>query len=120
MRGDLGNSRDTAVATKIEMMDAAESVPPLADLQEAILDDDQLRDLLSDISTYGKVLGLSVKSSPRGRPETISRLPELYLKLVQRRVFGAQVRYEFDGSTWLDTLLATPTGVRLVRVELPQ
>jgi hypothetical protein len=43
----------------------------------------------------------------------------VYLALVERRIFGAQLRYEFEGALWLDTLLTTPSGVRLVRVELP-
>ena len=92
----------------------------LADVREALLDDEQLRTLFSDIATYADVLEVAVKASPRAHPDPGSRLPELYLKLVQRRVFGAQMRYEFQGKVWLDTLIATPEGLRLVRVELPQ
>lgn len=102
-----------------EASDSPESGVRLADIREAMLDDAELRSLFSDIATYGKVLEATVKPSPRSRPELIRRLPELYLKLVERRVFGAQIRYEFDDGVWLDTLMATPSGVRLVRVRLP-
>jgi len=62
---------------------------------------------------------VTAKAYPRARPETKLRLPELYLKLVERRIYGAQVRYEFDSGSWLDTLITTPSGCRLVRVRLP-
>jgi hypothetical protein len=103
-----------------EDSDRLAEVRELADVREAMLDDEQLRALLSDIATYGEVRELTVKSAPRSRPDPVSRLPELYLKLVQRRVFGAQIRYLLEGQVWLDTLIATPEGLRLVRVELPQ
>jgi hypothetical protein len=112
---DDGPDRGWAPAEELE--DAGER---LADVREAVLDDEQLRALLSDIATYGQVRELSVKAAPRARPDAITRLPELYLKLVQRRVFGAQIRYDFEDKSWLDTLIATPEGLRLVRVELPQ
>lgn len=115
--GDVAAQREAAVETN-----GGQAKPglPLSDLREAVLDDEELRALLSDIATYGEVRELSVQASPRARSEKVARLPELYLKLVQRRVYGAQVRYEINGAAWLDTLIATPQGLRLVRVELPQ
>jgi len=96
-----------------------DSLDPCSGVRESVMDDEQLRALLSDIATNGEIIELSVKASPRARPDAIARLPELYLKLVQRRVFGAQVRYELSGAEWLDTLIATPDGLRLVRVAIP-
>jgi len=91
----------------------------LAEIKEAVLDDSELRTLFADIATYGKVLEVTMKSTPRSRSDPVRRLPELYLKLIERRVYGAQVRYEFESATWLDTLITTPAGCRLVRVRLP-
>src|SRR5688572_30323568 len=67
-----------------------------AQIKEAILDDAELRALFADIATYGRVQEVTMKASPRARSEIVRRLPELYLKLVERRVYGAQIRYEFD------------------------
>lgn len=91
----------------------------LAQIKEAILDDAELRALFADIATYGRVEEVTMKAAPRARSEVVRRLPELYLKLVERRLYGAQIRYEFDGGYWLDTLVTTPNGCRLVRVRLP-
>lgn len=33
---------------------------------------------------------------------------------------GIQIRYRWDGESWLDTLLRIPTGIRLVRTPLPK
>jgi hypothetical protein len=96
-----------------------ESGVRLSEIKEAILDDAQLRTLFADIATYGKVQEVTMKASPRSRPENVRRLPELYLKLVERRLYGAQIRYEFESAAWLDTLVTTPAGCRLVRVRLP-
>jgi len=98
---------------------APESGVRLSEIKEAILDDAQLRTLFADIATYGKVQEVTMKASPRSRPENVRRLPELYLKLVERRLYGAQIRYEFESAAWLDTLVTTPAGCRLVRVRLP-
>lgn len=91
----------------------------LSEIKEAVLDDAELRTLFADIATYGKVQEVTMKASPRSIPDVVRRLPELYLKLIERRVYGAQIRYEFENACWLDTLITTPGGCRLVRVRLP-
>jgi|GEM_PF-2377018 len=91
----------------------------LTEIKEAMLDDAELRKLFADIATYSRVEEVTMKASPRARSEVVRRLPELYLKLIERRVYGAQIRYEFDSACWLDTLVTTPSGCRLVRVRLP-
>jgi hypothetical protein len=37
---------------------------------------------------------------------------------VKMKIFGAQIRYLRGGSLWMDTLIATRGGVRLVRLQL--
>jgi len=106
-------------ATAAEPLTGPDSGVRLADIKEAVLDDAELRTLFADIATYGKVLEVRMKASPRATPDPVRRLPELYLKLVERRVYGAQIRYEFEKACWLDTLITTPAGCRLVRVRLP-
>lgn len=96
---------------------AAPNLDELPQLEESVLDEEQLRDLLSDVATYGKVLEATVKATARSQPAVTMKLPELYLKLVERKVFGAQLRYEYKGAVWLDTLIPTQDGVRLVRIE---
>jgi len=91
----------------------------LSEIKEGVLDDAELRTLFSDIATYGTVQEVTMKMAPRSTPEVVRRLPELYLKLIERRIYGAQIRYEFESGSWLDTLITTPSGCRLVRVRLP-
>lgn len=96
---------------------AAPNLNELPQLEESLLNEQQLRALLSDVATYGRVLEATVKANARSQPAAAARLPELYLNLVERRVFGAQLRYEYKRSVWLDTLIPTKDGVRLVRIE---
>jgi hypothetical protein len=44
-------------------------------------------------------------------------LAEALEQLSSGTALGAQLRYSYKGADWWDTLLRTPNGFRLVRIE---
>ncbi len=88
----------------------------MPELQHTVLDEAGLRSLFADL-TDRSLLEATVRASPSARPRRVTRLGRLLTRLVERRVFGAQFRYEHGGAIWLDTLIATTGGVRLVRLD---
>jgi hypothetical protein len=45
---------------------------------------------------------------------TLESIPPL---LQSGEIRGAQVRYAWEGATWMDTILAAPAGCRVVRIR---
>ncbi|WNG35012.1 hypothetical protein F0U60_16320 [Archangium minus] len=91
---------------------------PLPQLQDALLDSETLEQLLRDIQRCAVVQEVLLKG---GAVERVSGTPvslaEAMEALRQERVLGVQIRYWFDGSNWWDTLMRTPNGIRLIRIE---
>jgi ferredoxin-type protein NapG len=92
----------------------------LPELTEAELDDDALCTLFRDLGAAAEIDDIRCKQAPdrRAGASRIS-LEEALAWLLEGRVRGAQVRYRYDGKAWCDTILATPTGHRVVRIEAP-
>ena len=91
--------------------------PGLRPLQQSVLDPETLAALFSDIACFTQVKTIIPKVSPGvicGQ-DSIT-LEEARQGLADGRFRGVQVRYEYEGKEWCDTLLSTATGVRLVRV----
>jgi len=90
----------------------------LPDLQQAVLDEVTLADLFRDIELATELIGVTRKDGPESRaaeePLTLVEAHEL-LRTGQTR--SVQLRYRYEGTQWWDTLIRTPTGVRLVRVR---
>jgi hypothetical protein len=94
---------------------------PLPPLQVATLDEATLGQLFFDVAHAAELLGVTFKggatahahesADPRRALETARRL------FAGGEGIGVQLRYRFQGATWLDTLMRAPGGVRLVRVR---
>lgn len=97
------------------------ALPPL---QEAVIDEATLDQLFFDIAEVAELVSVSLKGGATARAGDLSRAgsggDELALArraLSDGTALGVQIRYRFAGSEWWDTLLRTPSGVRLVRVR---
>ncbi|NWK56716.1 hypothetical protein HW115_13920 [Verrucomicrobiaceae bacterium N1E253] len=94
---------------------------PLPDLQQSVLDPETLSQLFSDLSELTEVLEVIPKAAAQGYvPEcgTLT-LEEGRALLLSGRVRGLQIRYQYQGSQWWDTLLpdAQSGGFRIVRIQ---
>ncbi len=95
------------------------SAAELADLNEAILDDATLSALVSDLHQHAEVLDVLVKGGATTRTDGKPvRLEDAVALLRAGSVRGVQVRYNWDGDEWRDTLFGTPAGVRIVRMRI--
>lgn len=88
----------------------------LPDLQDAVLSSDTLAALLNDIEHCTELLELRVKTRAHGH----SNAGEPCLKDIPVHLLAGhavQLRYRHFGQQWLDTLIPTPRGTRLVRIK---
>lgn len=93
------------------------SPPESRELDERMLDEGQLRVHFARLQANVEGLEVSMKRTTEAVSES-AHLEELILPLVKSTIFGAQIQYLASGSRWLETLIATRTGVRLVRLQL--
>ena len=95
--------------------------PPLPELQDALLGPGELDALLADLASLAEGLEIILKGAATERA-IVGRDPTLddaRAMLESGAVRGVQLRYSYEGTTWWDTLLRTPAGVRIVRIEAP-
>lgn len=95
----------------------ASKVPECLDFDERLLDDATLRAHLDELAHLAEQLEATLKLTPQSRAERVA-LQDLIAPLVENRAFGGQVAYTHFGQRWLDTLIASRAGVRLVRLQL--
>lgn len=101
-----------------EVRGAAESVSRFeSPLQEGELTEQEMTRYLSEV--FGGATGISirVKDSARAQLRPLERLPELHRLLLEKHIWGAQIRYCLQDSEWTDTLISTHSGARVVRVR---
>ncbi len=90
----------------------------LPQLQDAILDPETLEQLFQDIQSSTVVDEVQLKGSPMVMASGQSvPLDEARSALQEGRVLGVQIRYWYNGTRWWDTLMRTPQGIRLIRIE---
>jgi len=93
---------------------------PLPDVHEGLLDARGLSDYVLDLETHAEGLTVMLKSRSKefaGQKGVALRdLPELLGSGAAPR---AQLRYRFEGEAWLDTLMPTAGGFRIVRFRDP-
>ncbi len=95
----------------------ASKPPESLDFDERLLDETRLRRHLARLSRLAEDFEVTLKRSPQEPAEHVD-LEELIAPLVENRAFGGQVEYTYWGHRWLDTLIASHAGVRLVRLQL--
>ncbi|MBT8037991.1 MAG: hypothetical protein KJO21_10650 [Verrucomicrobiae bacterium] len=93
----------------------------LPDLQQSVLDPETLDQLFVDLASLTEITEIIPKAAAQGYvPEhteiTLEASREL---LLAGHVRGLQIRYNYQGSQWWDTLLPAPgnQGFRIVRIQ---
>lgn len=102
------------------MSDSA-SAPKLPALQQTLLDAPTLEALFRDLAQCTQILAVI----PKGAPQAYATdrgidLDAARTGLASGVYRGVQVRYRYDRQEWCDTLIATPGGVKLVRISLDE
>lgn len=90
-------------------------------LQQTVLDAPTLDALFRDLAQCTQILGVI----PKGAPQAYATDRGISLEAAREGLAsgafrGVQVRYRYEKQEWCDTLLATPSGVRLVRISLDE
>lgn len=89
---------------------------PLPPLTQALLDAPTLAALFADLAEHADVLDVITKGAPRrhAAAEVISL--DAAREALNHGV-AVQVRYRWDGAEWLDTLMPSGAGARIVRIQ---
>jgi hypothetical protein len=91
---------------------------PIPKMVEAVLSPSDLTALLADLAALTTITDVLCKAAPQQlTPEqnlTLQSATELFLA---RQVMAMQIRYQYDGSAWTDTVLHAQPGYRLVRCQ---
>jgi hypothetical protein len=94
--------------------------PELPELSQAVLDDSTLQALVQDLSALTRILSVTTKGAAQTRAQAAPcSLQEAVEALRHREVRGVQVHYLWENQEWIDTLLAVPEGIRIVRTAAP-
>jgi hypothetical protein len=89
----------------------------LPDLQDELIGQDQFVAYLEELSNAGVAVEVRVRGGPRARPKGGVQLVELAASFGTQEIHAAQLRYVYQGSSWVDTATNAPGGVRLVRMK---
>lgn len=90
--------------------------PPVPLMVEGVLDPAGLRQLFADLATAATVTGVQEKGGPAEYASGDVMPPAVALnRLLSGAARAVQVRYQFDGHEWTDTVMALPAGFRVVR-----
>lgn len=94
------------------------SPPALVEMDEVVLTGDEVIRMVRMLDTRAAQVVVRVKREADSPTHESITLRELAPLLLRQKVFGAQVQYSYDSGRWLDTLVVTSTGFRLVRVPI--
>lgn len=89
----------------------------MLDLQEALLNSEQLKAYLDELSRSGTTVAVAVKGEAQAQARSNASFATLCSDLLAQSIHSAQLRYVFGGARWVDTLIGAPEGVRLVRMS---
>lgn len=127
--------REPQVATNHSMGEAPNGLRPIAHpenhdgmnlselppMREALLSEEQVRQLFSDIEALASDV-LLMQRSPRSQRTTVSKattaeqLGTAQNALLSGSIPRVQVRYQWQAANWIDTLELRENGVRLIRI----
>lgn len=74
-----------------------------------------LRNYVSGLAKSGQIVRATLLIAPTASPEVSTSLPELFWKLVERRIHAATFTYMSEGKLREDTVRVTPHGYSLQR-----
>ena len=94
------------------------SPPSLVEMDEVVLTGDEIIRMVRMLDSRAKEVIVRVKRDADSPAHDTITLRELAPLLLRHKVFGAQIQYSCDSGRWLDTLVVTSTGFRLVRVPI--
>lgn len=90
----------------------------LPELQDEIVNDETIRRLFADLEALTDVLEIRVKGAARehsgAAPSDLASACDL---LLHDHVRAVQIIYHYQGEDWSDTLMRTPKGNRLLRMQ---
>jgi hypothetical protein len=90
------------------------NLPPL---QMAEVDRTTVERLFDDVASLGQGVSVSIKGGAVSRAAAARSLAEARELLFSGNTCAVQLRYEHEGASWCDTVLASGVGFRLVRVK---
>lgn len=97
---------------------SAGAEPPLPTLYEAQLDAAQVKDLFTDLEHGAQIHEVRTKHGGTTRSKLgAADLPSLSAQLWGSERQSLQIIYTHKGRTWIDTLMRTTEGVKLVRMR---
>ena len=90
--------------------------PPVPLMTEGTIDAATLRQLVADLLNHAVVMVVREKGGPGAyaAPED-QPLGVAIDRLLSGEARAVQVRYRYDGCEWTDTVMASPTGFRVLR-----
>lgn len=92
----------------------------LPDLHTAELDPPTFAALFDDLEAHAEDLDVRIKGEATGHAAAGPiPLREAQRLLAGGVVRGVQIRYRWAGVEWTDTLLRSPTSIRVVRMKVP-
>ncbi len=92
----------------------------LPEVEVDVIDEAALRALADAVGEHGTGLEVTVKhGATMFAPEQTFGLADSVDALVEGAVLGVQLRYRFGELYWMDTILRTPAGYRVVRMQEP-
>lgn len=96
-------------------MDVTENKLP--DLQNTLLDPLVLEQLFRDIQTCTEIIEIIPKFSAGYVGQTSATLEEARGLLLSKQARAVQIRYQYEGAQWWDTIMAVQDQFRLVRIQ---
>lgn len=91
-----------------------------AEVYQGELDGPLFEALIDDLSRFAQIVSVHLKAGPEAHAdEAHITLEKARLLLVTGRAHGVRIRYEHEGSEWIDTLLRGTRSIRLVRTRVP-
>jgi hypothetical protein len=90
--------------------------PPVPLMVEGVIDADTLRHMFAELVAAATVLGIREKGDPAAYSEAEALTTETAMvRLLSGAARAVQLRYQFGGHEWADTILVLPGGFRVVR-----